>query len=220
MPKTNLTNELYEYALQIGAKEHPILKEIHQFNLSLPTGRMQIPPEQSQFMGLMAQIANAKKYLELGVYTGYSSLSMALHMGKNSRLYAIDNNQEHLNIATKFWTQANVIDQFIVLCGDGTNVLHSLLTNEHVETFDIAFIDANKSDYIQYFEYCYKLVKPGGIIFIDNVFMGGKVLLDNPPNFARAVIEFNQFLSNDNRVKISVLPMADGLTIAYKERIA
>ena len=217
--KTNISNELYEYTLNISIKEHPVLKKIHEFNLTLTTGKMQIAPEQGQFMGLIAKITKARKYLEIGVYTGYSSLCMALAMGKSGKIYALDSNQEHLNIAQKFWQQADVDSQIINICGDGVNSLDKLLTHEHIATFDIAFIDANKRDYIQYYECCYQLIKAGGIIMIDNVLMAGKVLEDNPPAFAKAIIEFNQFIYNDTRIEISVLPIADGLTIAYKKEI-
>lgn len=219
MTKTNISDALYAYALKYGVKEHPVLIKIRELNKTLPQGKMQITPDQASLIGLFAKLNNAQKYLEIGVFTGYSSLNMALSMGQDGKIFAIDNNQEILNIAQKFWQEASVNEKITPLCGDALNILDSLCTNEHIETFDIAFIDANKSDYMAYYEYCYKLVKPGGIIIIDNVFMNGAVLEDVPPNFIKKVHELNQYLTNDERVTISLLPIADGVTIAYKKEL-
>lgn len=219
MPKTNLTDELYNYVLKFGVKEHPVLSQIQEYNQTLPNGRMQIAPEQGQFMALLAKITKAQKYLEVGVFTGYSSLTMALGMGEAGKLYVIDNNQDNLDIAHKFWQLAGVKQQIKAILGDATVILETLSTPEHLATFDIAFIDANKSSYIEHYEYCYKLVRPGGIILIDNTLMNGKVLDASTQTHVKAVNHFNTFIYNDNRVDIVMLPIADGLTIAYKKEI-
>ncbi|MBY0379175.1 MAG: class I SAM-dependent methyltransferase [Burkholderiales bacterium] len=216
-PKTIINNDLYNYAIEYGVKEHPVLRQIREFNQTLPNGHMQIPPEQAQFMAILAKITNARKYLEIGVFTGYSALSMAIAMGSNSLIYALDNDDVNLGIAKNYWIQANVHKQINVLQGDAIHTLDNLCTNEHIGTFDIAFIDANKSDYKTYYEYCYQLVKTGGIILIDNVLMHGLVLDNNAPNYARTIHEFNQFIYSDIRVNMVMLPMADGITMVHKK---
>ncbi|MFN8769280.1 MAG: O-methyltransferase [Neisseriaceae bacterium] len=219
MPKTNISEELYQYALTFGIKEHPILRQLREYNQTLSHGKMQIALEQGQFMAILTKIINAKKYLEIGVFTGYSSLSVALGMEKQGKLYLIESNEEYINIAQKFWNLANVDKQITLLIGDASLMLDKLCTNEHISSFDMAFIDANKSNYLNYYEYCYKLVRPGGIILIDNTLMQGKVLDENSPNFIKAVDEFNKFIYDDRRVEMVMLPIADGLTIAYKKEI-
>lgn len=218
MLKIELTAELYNYLLQFSIKEHDILKQIRCFNQTLPNGDIQIPPEQAQFMTLLAKIIGAKKYLEIGVFTGYSSLAMALAMGSQSQIYAIDHSQKYLNIANSFWQLAGVDKQIIPILGEASDALDKLCSDQHLGSFDIAFIDANKSKYKEHYEYCYKLVRHSGIILIDNVLMRGKILNESSPKYVKAIREFNEFIYNDIRVDIVILPIADGLTIAYKKQ--
>ncbi len=216
MLKLNISPELYQYALKFGVHEHPVLKKLRLETLKLDNAFMQIPPDQAQFMGLLAQITAAKKYIELGVFTGYSALTMALSMGKDSQVFALDNDHKCIEIAKTFWSEAEVLDQFQIFVDDALNSLLQILDN-YKDFFDIAFIDADKARYLTYYEHCYKLVKPGGLILIDNVLFKGEVIDEKPSNRAIAIKEFNQFIYNDSRVKISLLPIADGLTIAYKK---
>ncbi|MBP9743398.1 MAG: class I SAM-dependent methyltransferase [Burkholderiales bacterium] len=215
--KTEITSELYQYALDIGVKEHPVLRKLREYTAKLENSIMQIVPEQGQFMGLLAKIINAKHYLEIGVFTGYSSLVMALYMGKDSKIVALDNNRDYLQIAQKFWAEAQV-DQYIkTMEGNAIESCEQLLASGHTNFFDIAFIDANKNDYLKYYEYCYKLVRPGGLILIDNVLFHGLVTKSNQPNFVETIKELNEIIYQDPRVEISLLPIADGLTIARKK---
>ena len=206
--KTNITKDLYNYAINSSIKEHPVLKKLRMETSKLATSKMQISVDEGQFIGLLAKIINAKKYLEIGVYTGYSSLVMALSMGKTGKIIGLDNNKDFINIAKSFW-----IDDALIS-------LEKLVNDNQENTFDIAFIDANKNDYLEYYEYCYKLVRPGGLILLDNVLMQGLVIDKNPPNFVKAIKDFNQFIYNDKRVEISLLPFADGLTIALKKDLS
>lgn len=218
MPKTVITNEVYDYALKLGVREHPVLTELRQKTQSLNNAIMQIPPDQGQLMGILARAINAKKYLEIGVFTGYSSLAMALHMGRDSQIIALDCNEESTNIAKQFWQKADVLDQITLILDDALNSLEKLTQSEHNETFDIAFIDANKSDYLKYYEYCYTLVRKGGLILIDNTLFYGEVAKTKPTKkFVTTIQEFNSYIYNDARVEISLLSIADGLTIAYKK---
>ncbi len=218
--KTNITKDLYNYAINSSIKEHPVLKKLRVETSKLATSKMQISVDEGQFIGLLAKIINAKKYLEIGVYTGYSSLVMALSMGKTGKIIGLDNNKDFINIAKSFWIEANVDKQIDIMLDDAIISLQKLVNDNQENTFDIAFIDANKNDYLEYYDYCYKLVRPGGLILLDNVLMQGLVIDKNPPNFVKAIKEFNQFIYNDNRVEICLLPFADGLTIALKKDLS
>ncbi|MFN7095641.1 MAG: O-methyltransferase, partial [Burkholderiales bacterium] len=147
-------------------------------------------------------------------------LVMALSMGKSSSVFALENNEAHLAIAESFWLKAGVHDQIKVFKHNALDSLAQLVNEQYSNSFDIAFIDANKADYLSYYNYCYQLVKPGGIILIDNVLFHGRVLEANPPKYVRAIQEFNHYIYQDKRVEISVLPIADGLTLAYKKKDA
>lgn len=218
MPKTLITDEVYDYAIKLGVHEHPVLTNLRHKTASMSNAIMQIPQEQGQFMGVLARTIRATKYLEVGVFTGYSSLVMALHMGKESQIFALDISAEYTNIAREYWQMAGVDKQINLIIDDALNSLDSLTKSGHIGTFDIAFIDAQKSDYLKYYNYCYDLVRSGGVILIDNTLFYGEVAKPNPTkNFVRAIQEFNEYIYNDTRVEISLLPIADGLTIAYKK---
>lgn len=213
-----ITDEVYDYALKLGVHEHPVLAELRHKTQSLDNAIMQIPPDQGQLMGILARAINAKKYLDIGVFTGYSSLAMALHMGCDSQVFALDHSEESTAIAKEFWQKAGVLKQITLILDDALNSLEKLSQSGHKATFDVAFIDANKSDYLKYYEYCYTLVRKGGLILIDNTLFYGEVAKDHPSKkFVTTIQEFNKFIYNDTRVEISLLPIADGLTIAYKK---
>ena len=218
--KTVITEELYNYTLQHGTKTHPVVEELIKHNQSLPNGFMQTSPEQMQLMVIIAKLMNARKYLEIGSFTGYSAMNMALGVGKHLHITTIDNNIDNLNTAKYFWKKAGIDEQIQAHHKDALVVLEKLCNNKPQELFDISFIDANKSQYLKYFNYCYELTRPSGVIIIDNVLMHGLVLdANNPklPNYVSAIHNFNQTLINDNRVEIVMLPFADGLTLAYKK---
>lgn len=216
MIKTSITDELYQYILKFGVRQHPILTKLCEKTSEFSAGTMQIPIDQGQFMGLLATITKATKYLEIGTFMGYSSLVMALGMGKNSEIYTLDVNEQYVDIAKQFWIEAGVEKQIKSIIGIALDSLNNLIPT-HKESFDIAFIDANKADYSKYFELCYQLVKPCGLILIDNVLFKGQVLKDIVPKKIKAIKEFNQQIRNDPRVDISMLAIGDGLTIAYKK---
>lgn len=218
MPKTIITDEVYNYAIKMGVHEHPVLTELRLHTSTMSNAIMQIPEDQGQFMGVLAKAIKASKYLEVGVFTGYSSLAMALHMGENSQIFALDVSEDYTNTAREYWKKANVDSQITLMIDDALNSLDVLHKSAHRGTFDIAFIDANKSDYIKYYEYCYDLIRDGGIILIDNTLFYGEVANPNQTkSMIKAIQEFNQYIYNDTRVDISLLPIADGLTVAYKK---
>lgn len=218
MLKTILTTDLYQYALDYGVHEHPVLQELREYTSTLPDSHMATAPDQAQFMGVLAKIAQAKKYLEVGVYTGYNVLSMTLAMGAGAQIFAVEKNSALIEKAKTFWHKAGCDKQISCLIGNATTELHKLSSDKsHIASFDMIFIDANKSSYIDHYHLCFQLVKPRGIILIDNVFMHGKVLDDNnQPKHIKVVHELNQLLYNDKRIAQSMLPIQDGLTIVYK----
>jgi O-methyltransferase len=215
MPKTVLNEELYQYAINFGVREHPVLTKLRDETAKLSNRQMQISVDQGQLMGLFAKMIGAKRYLELGVFTGYSSLTMALAMGTDSHVTGLELSNEYLKIAREFWIEANVEQQIRVIEGPATSSCAKLIADK--EQFDIAFIDANKTDYPTYYEYCYQLVRVGGLILIDNVLFKGTVLEEKASNSALAIKKLNEIIKNDPRVDICMLPIADGLTMAYKK---
>ena len=220
--KTQITDELYQYVVKFGTKEHPILTKLREVTYSLPNAHMQITVDQAGFMGLLDKIMNAKSYLEVGVFTGYSALAMMLAMGPEASATVLDNNADYLETARKFWAEAHVDGQITSMLGnakDSLELLRSAKPNtSHIpKVFDIAFIDANKTECLIYYEHCYQLVKSGGIILVDNVLSRGKVLDTNgSPNSAKPMHQFNQYILDDARVTSSMLSIADGLTVIYK----
>lgn len=217
MIKLQLNKELYDYVLKYGVRSNNFLDELANFTAELSQQRMQSTPEQTRFMMLLAKLINAKKYIEIGTFVGYSSMAMAMAMGSDSQVVTLDINQEYVDIAKQFWQKSNVINQITAIVDDANITLSNMLNNQQFfENFDMAFIDGNKSDYLKYYEYCYKLVRKGGVIIVDNTLMAGKVILDKTHNYIEKIKEFNQFIYQDNRVEMVMLPFADGITIIYK----
>ncbi|MCC2644541.1 MAG: O-methyltransferase family 3 [Burkholderiales bacterium] len=214
--KDSITRELYQYARLISKAEHKVLQALRERTATVEGSHMQITPEQGQFMALMAKILNVRKYLEVGVFTGYSALAVTLAMSAdNSQTFALDIDPVTMAIAKEYWTKAQVEHKITPIMGDAVLSLAKLVSDGHNNTFDMAFIDAKKSDYIIYFKHCYSLLRPGGVVFIDNIFMNGDVLSDKPKESAAAINKFNLFLQNLN-VDYCVTTIADGLTIVRK----
>ncbi|MEH2160160.1 MAG: class I SAM-dependent methyltransferase [Nostoc sp.] len=219
MPKQSLglDNQLYNYLLSVSLREPEILLKLRQETASHPRSRMQISPEQGQFMRLLVQLIGAKKTLEVGVFTGYSSLSVALALPEDGKIIAADVSEEFTAIARRYWQQAGVADKIDLRLAPGLETLDALLADGEAETFDFAFIDADKENYDGYYERSLQLVRPGGLIAIDNVLWLGKVadpqIQDENTQSIRA---FNEKLHHDERVTLSLVPIADGLTLAIK----
>jgi predicted O-methyltransferase YrrM len=181
---------------------------------------MQIAPEQGQFMALLVQLLGAKKTLEVGVFTGYSSLVVALALPPEGQIVACDHSEEFTAIARRYWQQAGVAHKIHLHIAPALETLDQLLATGEAETFDFAFIDADKSNYDNYYERSLQLVRPGGLIAIDNVLWSGRVadpqIQDNRTKKIRA---FNEKLLQDQRVSLSLVPIGDGLTLALKKVI-
>jgi predicted O-methyltransferase YrrM len=178
---------------------------------------MQIAPEQGQFMALLVQLMGAKKTLEVGVFTGYSTLVVALALPPQGKVVACEVNQEYAAIACRCWQQAGVADKIDLHVAPAQETLAQLLRDGQAATFDFAFIDADKSNYDSYYEQALQLVRPGGLIAIDNVLWSGRVA--NPQvqdNRTKKIRALNQKLHQDRRISLSLVPIGDGLALAWK----
>ena len=209
----NITNELQEYILNHGRSLHPIQKEIINYNNSLgDIKRMQISISQCQFLDLIIKITNIKKILEIGTFTGLSTLSMSLALPDDGKIIALDKNEETNKIAINFFKKAKQDQKIITLIKPA---LESLA--EIKDTFELIFIDADKGNYEQYYEKSLSLLETSGLIIIDNVLWYGEVAEENSQDkITKTIKDFNEFVSNDNRVEKIIIPLGDGMTICRK----
>jgi predicted O-methyltransferase YrrM len=212
-----LDRNLYEYFHSVSLREPEILTKLRQETANHPMANMQIAPEQGQFMALLVQLMGAKKTLDVGVFTGYSSLVVALALPPDGKIIACDVSEEYTAIARRYWEKAGVKDKIELRIAPALESLDKLIETGQAETFDFAFIDADKSNYINYYERALQLIRPGGLIAIDNVFWDGKVADRNvQDNRTKIIRELNQKIHQDKRVILSLVPIADGLTLALK----
>ena len=216
MLKSQLTDELHQYCLTYGVREHPTLVKLRQESEKLSNQQMLISPDQGALMAMLAQLINAQSYLEIGTFTGYSTLWMALAMPADAQITTIDLSARHLDLAQTYWQEAQVATKITPLIAPAEQSLRQLC-GEESNYFDIALIDANKSQYIEYYELCLNLVRPGGLIIIDNVLMYAQVLEDNPrKNYVKILQTLNRLLKDDSRIHLCLLPVGDGMTLARK----
>ncbi|NEZ04686.1 SAM-dependent methyltransferase [Wenzhouxiangella sp. XN201] len=212
-----LTDELQRYVLDHALHEHPLLAELREETARLEERNMQIAPEQGQFMALMARLIGAKRYIEVGTFTGYSALAVTLAMPDDGRTITCDVSKEWTDIARQFWQRAGLEERILLELGPALKTLEELLVSGCEDTFDLAFIDADKTGYIDYFERCHELVRPGGLIMIDNTLWDGKVVdsgaLDED---TEAIREFNDYLRDREEIDVSLVPIGDGLTLVRK----
>ncbi|MGP0129368.1 MAG: class I SAM-dependent methyltransferase [cyanobacterium endosymbiont of Rhopalodia musculus] len=209
--------KLYEYLQLVSVREPSILKELRQETANHPMARMQIAPEQGQLLALLVQLIGAEKTLELGVFKGYSSLAVALAIPEKGKVIACDISEEYTAIARHYWDKAGVSHKIDLRIAPALETLDKLMAEGQSNTFDFAFIDADKSNYDSYYEQVLKLVRPGGLIAIDNVLWGGKVADKNiQDNLTKKMRALNEKIYKDSRVNISLIPIADGLTLLLK----
>ncbi|NJL46016.1 MAG: SAM-dependent methyltransferase [Leptolyngbyaceae cyanobacterium SM2_3_12] len=213
-----LDDRLYRYLLDHSVKEPSVLTALRQETAQHPMGQMQIAPEQGQFMALLIQLLGVKKALEVGVFTGYSALTVALALPPDGHLIACDVSEEYTAIARRYWEQAGVMDKIDLRIAPAVDTLNQLIAAGEANTFDFMFIDADKSSYSTYYELGLQLVRPGGLIAIDNVLWSGQVADPHcQDNRTKTIRNFNQKLYDDDRIVLSLVPIADGLTLAMKK---
>jgi caffeoyl-CoA O-methyltransferase len=212
-----LTDQIYDYLLRNSLREPAILRELREETAADPLANMQIAPEQGQFMALLVSLLGARNILEIGVFTGYSSLVMALAMPADGRIIACDLSDAWTSVARRFWDRAGVGDRITLRLGPAMDTLNTLIATGESGQFDLAFIDADKTGYDGYYERCLELLRPGGLILIDNVLWGGQVAdPENTTPDTLAIRALNAKIQRDSRVTSCLLPLADGLTLAMK----
>lgn len=212
-----LDENLYQYLLEHSLKEHLLLAELRAETARMSEANMQIAPEQGQFMAMLARMLGARRYLEVGTFTGYSALAVTMAMPEQSRTVCLDVSQEWTDIAQRYWIRAGLADRIDLHLRPAAETLQQLVNEGWSGDFDLAFIDADKSGYIEYYEHCLRLVRPGGVVLIDNTLWDGDVANpDNQQPDTQAIRAFNQHLFKDDRVDLSMIPLGDGLTLARK----
>lgn len=212
-----LNDQIYNYLQEVSLREHDALRRLREETAGMSEADMQIAPEQGQLMALLVQLLGAKKTLEVGVFTGYSSLAVALALPGDGRVVACDVSEEWTNIARRYWREAGVEDKIELRLAPALDTLGRLLGDGRAGTFDFAFIDADKANYDAYYERALELVRAGGLIAIDNVLWSGRVADPGATDEDTAAIRaLNRKLRGDERVSISLVPVADGLTLALK----
>jgi len=212
-----LSPELYEYLLAHSLRETEVQRQLRERTAQLPDHNMQIAPEQGQFMALLARLLGARRVIEVGVYTGYSALCVAATLPADGVLVACDLSAEYTAIAGDYWQRAGVADRIDLRLGPAADTLTALLDGGAADSFDLAFIDADKTGYAGYYEQCLRLLRPGGLIMVDNVLWNGRVLNEADADAdTRAIQDFNRALHRDDRVDLSLAPIGDGLTLARK----
>ncbi|MBH8576842.1 class I SAM-dependent methyltransferase [Nostocaceae cyanobacterium CENA369] len=215
--KTRLTDCLYEYFLSICLRESDLQFNLREETFQLPLGRMQIAPEQGALMAFLVQLIGAKTYLEIGTFTGYSTLCVALALPEDGSVIACDVNEEYTEIAHRYWKQAGIFNKIDLRLAPALETLDHLILEGRINTFDFAFIDADKVNYNEYYERVLQLVRPGGLIAIDNVFQSGNVAnLEKQSPQVLVIRTLNEKLHSDQRVTLCVIPISDGLTLALK----
>ncbi len=212
-----LPEAMYQYMLTISAREPEIFRRLREETASHPRHQMQIPPEQGRFLALLVQLSGARRALEIGVFTGYSSLAVAMALPEDGELVALDISDDYTQMARRYWAEAGVSAKVDLRIGPALESLDELLKEGRDASFDLAFIDADKPNYDRYYEAALGLLRKGGLLVVDNVFQHGASAdaATEEPN-AIAMRAFNAKLAREERVLLSVLPLADGVTLALK----
>lgn len=220
MPSEDLTigAELWEYMRSVTLREPDLLRRLRQETADLPSSSCQISAEQGQFMALLIHLMGARRTIEVGVYTGYSALVVAQALPEDGHIVACDINEDWTGIARRYWREAGVDRKIDLRIAPATSTLDNLIATGQAGRFDFVFIDADKTNYKNYYEQALVLLRPGGLIAVDNVLWYGRVIdaaSDDPDT--RAIRAFNAQLKGDERVWLSMLPVRDGLTLACKK---
>jgi caffeoyl-CoA O-methyltransferase len=213
-----MTDPLYDYMLSVSVCEPEVLRDLRAETAKLAEAGMQIGAEQGQFMTLLVRLIGAKRTLEVGTFTGYSALTVALALPADGQVIACDVSEEWTSIGRRYWQRAGVAHKIDLRIAPGNETLAKLVADHSQHnSFDFAFIDADKSNYGSYYEYCIQLVRPGGLIAVDNVLWSGGVIdpSDQRPD-TLAIRALNAKLHDDERVDVSLVPIGDGLMLARK----
>lgn len=212
-----LSDALYDYLLSVSLREPEILAELRRETMAMAERSMQIAPEQGQFMALLVRLTGARRILEIGTFTGYSALAMALALPPEGRIMACDVSEAWTAVARRYWQRAGVDGRIELRLAPASETLDALIGEGAQGTFDFAFIDADKGRYLDYYERSLTLLRSGGLIAVDNTLWGGSVADPAKTDADTAAIRaFNAALRDDPRIDLSLVPIGDGLTLARK----
>ena len=212
----DLDDTLYDYILHNSLREHPLQSALREATRKQPHAGMQISPEQGQFMALLVKLTGARRAIEIGVFTGYSALTVALALPEDGTLLACDISEPYTSIGRPFWEAAGVARKIDLRLAPAMQTLDACLAAGEAGRYDFAFIDADKTAYDGYYERCLQLLRPGGLITIDNVLWSGSVAKPSTDDDTLALQALNRKIHKDERVDMSLLPIGDGLTLARK----
>jgi predicted O-methyltransferase YrrM len=217
--QTRLEQRLDDYILKTGLRDTPAQKALRAATEKMPSGGMQIGAPQGALMALLVEMLGAKTCIEIGTFTGYSALSVALALPPDGRLVACDVSTDYTDVGKKYWERAGVAGKIDLRIGPALDTVAKLLADGEAGTFDFAFIDADKTNYDGYYEGCLKLLRPGGVIAVDNVLWGGSVAdpAKKSPD-TMAIKRLNAKIRKDERVSMCLVPISDGVTLALKRR--
>jgi len=211
---TGLHDDVYKYILDASSREPPVLARLREATAPRPEAEMQISPEQGQFMALLVRLIGAKQCLEIGTYTGYSAFAVALALPADGKVIACDVSDEFTSVGRPFWREAGVESRIDLRIQPALKTLDELLAQGRQSSFDFAFVDADKSNYIHYYEKLLQLVRPGGLIAADNTLaVSGAPIVRQAGLTAKALRDFNDHVHHDERVDLSMIPIGEGLTL-------
>ena len=213
----SIDDRVYDYLLSVSLKESDLLAQLREETAGIEFSEMQIAPEQGQFMALLVKLMGARRALEIGTFTGYSSVVIASALPEDGELVCCDDSEEWTSMARKYWQQAGLEDRINFKLGDASKTLQAMIDEGREGTFDFVFIDADKQNYPLYYELSLKLLRAGGLIAVDNTLWSGDVAdPGNDEPGTRAIRRFNEMLKQDQRVEISLVTIGDGLTLVHK----
>jgi predicted O-methyltransferase YrrM len=212
-----MDDRLYDYLLRVSLRESDLMRRLREETAKMREGGMQVSPEQGQFMSFLVEALGVRRALEVGVFTGYSSLAVATAMPPDGRLVACDLNEEWTGVARRYWREAGVEDRIELRLGNAVETLAQLSREGLDGSFDFAFVDADKENYVEYYERALSLLRKGGIVAFDNVLWDGRVAKPDDHSASTAAIrKLNDHLTHDERISLTMLPVGDGLTLARK----
>jgi caffeoyl-CoA O-methyltransferase len=215
--ETLVDPRVINYVLKTSVREPEILERLRKETAEHPMSRFQIPPEQGQLFRVLVRMTGARRVIEIGVFTGYSSIAMALAMPPDGRIIACDISDEYTQTARRYWEEAGVAGKIDLRLGEGHDTLDRMIASGESGNYDMTFIDADKTGYPGYYERCLRLLRPGGVIALDNMLSRGRVMdADATEPDIVALQKMNEFIHQDDRVDAFLLPLGDGLTLAVK----
>jgi predicted O-methyltransferase YrrM len=212
-----ISDDLAEYVVKVGTREPDVLARLREETAAIPQHNMQIAPEQGAFLALLVELIGARRCIEVGTFTGYSSTAVALALPEDGHIICCDVSEEWTSLARKFWAEAGVTRKIDLRIAPAAETLDQLVAGGQESTYDFAFVDADKAGYDAYYERLLRLVRPGGLIVFDNMLWGGDVLDTDPKDEdTKALQALNTKLAQDERITLCLLPVADGVTLARR----